>query len=688
MACAATTMTMKATTEKSRFRRYLPVLFGMTAFVFTLSIWQIATLEYNRNLYDEFETIAEELVQVADAELERYTDQLYAARGLYRASDFVNRREWNEFIDSLNTEERTPGVRVLEYVQRVAASELDEFVSSVREDGSLNGAGYPGFSVHPEQETDEYFVVTYLEPLAGNEAAFGFDLGSNPERREALELARDSDTHIASAPIKLVQADEQESAGFLIFLPVYEDYQAGMTIAQRRQELQGFVLGVYTASDILDLVIGGSNISQLRKVAVVVTDVGAAQRPEGLSELYESHADTEKLKMVISRQIDFGGRAWRFEMRPTFDFFDSVNVPNIILLSGILISLLVYWILNRFIALSGEEIRGLARFPSENPNPVLRVSSKDGVLIYANHSGAILLEDSDTRVGRRVPDFFWKNIQASVLSNQNRVLDVDHGDKIFSYVITPIVDAGYVNLYGREVTQERKVSQMKNEFVSLASHQLKTPVAEIRGYIDNMLSGITGKLNPKQEEYLLDMQDISSRNYRLISNLLNLSQIERGTVWMDIQAIGLEEIIGVVVKEYKGSILEKGLTFDFKKGDRDIVVLADKDKMIEALSNILNNAVKFTDKGSIVITVKSDGEYGYIEVSDSGKGMAEDLVARLFGKKPILSGTPVAGRGAGLGLYIANSLMELQHGGIVASSVVGKGSVFTIKIPLTKDGKL
>ena len=264
------------------------------------------------------------------------------------------------------------------------------------------------------------------------------------------------------------------------------------------------------------------------------------------------------------------------------------------------------------------------------------------------------------------------------------MFDIISGSKIFSFIVAPVVDAGYANLYGRDVTHERKIEQMKNDFVSLVSHQLKTPVAQMRGYVDNMLSGLAGELTDKQKQYLLDMEKISLRNYRLISNLLNLSQIERGIISMNIQQIKIGEIIDEVVQEYQQSAESKGLTMKFDKPESDIIVNADKDKIVEVLSNIINNAIKFTDKGSITVTIKSDDNYGVIEVKDTGSGMSEDILEHLFKKKEAFRGTPIVGGGSGLGLYIAKSFIEQQHGDIVATSTIHKGSTFIIKIPLAK----
>jgi len=232
-----------------------------------------------------------------------------------------------------------------------------------------------------------------------------------------------------------------------------------------------------------------------------------------------------------------------------------------------------------------------------------------------------------------------------------------------------------------DITERKKIEEMKSDFVSLVSHQLKTPVAGIRAGIENMLGGLSGDLTTKQKQYLQEMHEICTRNYRLVSDLLNISRIERGVLSVDIEPIKLREIVDLAVRDYRGSIKKKGLALNLEETDEGVVVLADRDKMVEVLSNVINNAVKFTDKGSISIKITREGKYGIVEVRDTGKGMHDEVLNNLFTKERALSGTPPSRGGAGLGLYIAKGFTEIQKGDITATSVIGEGSTFVLRIP-------
>jgi two-component system sensor histidine kinase ResE len=232
-----------------------------------------------------------------------------------------------------------------------------------------------------------------------------------------------------------------------------------------------------------------------------------------------------------------------------------------------------------------------------------------------------------------------------------------------------------------DITERKKVEQMKSDFVSFISHQLRTPVAGLMAYIDNMLEGIVGELNGKQIEYLTEMRDVCARGNRLIADLLNVSRLERGILVANINPVDLRSAVDIAVKEYGQSIKEKGLSLNIQEANRGIVVLADSDKLVEVLKNVIHNAYKFTKAGSISIEISSEGNQGIVKIKDSGIGMTEAMKKDLFKKEKVFGGAVAVGGGAGLGLYIAKGFMKLQGGDITVESDMGKGSTFIISLP-------
>ena len=236
----------------------------------------------------------------------------------------------------------------------------------------------------------------------------------------------------------------------------------------------------------------------------------------------------------------------------------------------------------------------------------------------------------------------------------------------------------------RDITERKRIEDIKSDLVSLVSDQLRTPVEEIEGHLDQMLTGLTGDLTAKQKRHLKEMQELSSQSLRVISNLLDMSAIERGVISLDIRPVELKKIVDLAIRGYDKRIKEKGLVLNLEEMDTEITVLADRDKMVEALRNLIDNAVKLTDEGSITIKTKGEKGFGIVEVADTGKGMSQDILDKLFGKEQIPGSSLISKNGFEPGLHVARKFIELQRGDISASSTIGRGSRFVLRIPSAK----
>jgi PAS domain S-box-containing protein len=203
-----------------------------------------------------------------------------------------------------------------------------------------------------------------------------------------------------------------------------------------------------------------------------------------------------------------------------------------------------------------------------------------------------------------------------------------------------------------DITERRHVEEMKKSLISVVSHQLKTPVGEINGYVENLLEGLAGELTPKQSEYLMDMREIGMNNYRLISDLLSISKIERGLTTAILDKMPLMEVVQLSLRDYENIMARKGLTLKLEGFEGTLEVMVDRDKLVETLRNLINNAIKFTDKGGLTFRVEVKDRVVLLHVKDTGKGISDTAMAQLFTQKRIL-GEEAGRAGAGLGLYVA-----------------------------------
>ncbi len=253
---------------------------------------------------------------------------------------------------------------------------------------------------------------------------------------------------------------------------------------------------------------------------------------------------------------------------------------------------------------------------------------------------------------------------------------------------TPVRDVNGEILYAMsvfgDITERKQIEEMKYSLISIVSHQLKTPVAEINGYIENMVDGLAGPLNARQKDYLMDMREIGMDNFRLISDLLSLSKIDRGLVAVNLEKCEIAAVVQMALRDYERTIQRKGLSLSKEGVPYGVFVTADRDKLVETLRNLVSNALKFTDKGGITLSARVVKGQVELKIADTGTGMSDAALAQLFSQKRVL-GTEASRAGAGLGLYVAKNFMKAQQGDIWVESEKGKGSCFTLSIPLAVD---
>lgn len=246
------------------------------------------------------------------------------------------------------------------------------------------------------------------------------------------------------------------------------------------------------------------------------------------------------------------------------------------------------------------------------------------------------------------------------------------------------VNLGYI-LTIHDVSKERELESMKLDFVSMAAHELRTPMTSIKGYLHIFLRNYKTILNPEQLNILDKINTASGRLVDLIEDLLNVARIERGTLVINPEPSELEEIVMGVVNEYAQQIKQKSLDFGIDLPSRPLPkIMADKARIAEVLNNILSNAITYTPSGGkIRIWVEVKEKELITNIGDSGPGIPREALNHLFTKFYRVAGTFGQGaKGTGLGLYICKSIIERHHGRIWAESQVGEGSIFSFSLPI------
>ena len=235
----------------------------------------------------------------------------------------------------------------------------------------------------------------------------------------------------------------------------------------------------------------------------------------------------------------------------------------------------------------------------------------------------------------------------------------------------------------------KELDQMKSEFVSIASHQLRSPLTSIRGYASMLLEGSYGKLSKKASDAINRILDSSAYMASSIEDYLNVSRIEAGNMKYELSNFSLKVEVEQVADNKRKEAMKEGLLITFKSNlTKQGIITADIGKTRQIIHNLVNNAIKYTPRGTINIFVHDDTKKKkiYVDIIDSGIGIQSDEIDDIFGKfERAHNANQTNVTGTGLGLFVARKMALKMNGDVTAESKgVGHGSTFRLEMPLVK----
>ncbi|WP_026858776.1 two-component system histidine kinase PnpS [Jeotgalicoccus psychrophilus] len=279
-----------------------------------------------------------------------------------------------------------------------------------------------------------------------------------------------------------------------------------------------------------------------------------------------------------------------------------------------------------------------------------------------------------------IEDNVKRHDEAHIYFPEERILDVH---------IAPYYSQGWQQrgaiIVLHDITDIRRLEKMRSEFVANVSHELKTPITSVKGFAETLLSGdVPDETTAKQ--FMQIIYDESERLNRLITDLLELSKIEKQAMPLNITEVNLNEIIGNSTQTISKFARDKNITLHLPSDENPIYVEADEDRLGQIVLNLVANAVNYTsDNGDIYIDAEERSSKVVLTVRDTGMGIPEEALDRLFERfYRVDKARSRHSGGTGLGLAIVKHLVESHEGKIYVKSVEGVGSTFTVELPKTQ----
>ena len=651
-----------------------------------------------------FQELVDSVSLEVDAEFNKSLSELAAIKGFIEATESMTLAKFRTFASAL--ENANWSVNALGFIKKVSADEVAEFDRmmslQINDDFSLESSG-PG---------PDFLPVAFTYPETVGVLNPGEDLLNHPTYTPLMNRAELERKIVVSPPVPSA-SDPHDQAVVLVFTPVFKPAADPFAAP----ELRGFGTGVYRVADFLAGPVERAGLGDIGFRVVDIADDGEANEvfpiPNGNTS--ENWNDAGSFVSTLS----LAGRNWQLEFNKP-DGYGLNNIESrlwaIVLSAGLVITLLATVSMYSLIA-DRQTAQSRLQMLTSRMNilldsaleSILLVGADDRI-VWANRSYASVFgfKDPDsivgsewesTRLGAGVKfENSRKYLRRLSEINNNRELAVTSEDvqiispeaRTLSMTSAPAksADSEYLGRLWvfRDVTKEREVDRSKSEFISMVSHELRTPLTSLTGFIELVLDGAGGEVNPKMERLLKTAHANGARLSRLVSDILDISRLESGNLTLEMNEVSLQGLLPELVEAMAPQFEEMQFDVTVKFPPKLRAVWADRERCAQVFSNLLTNALRYTPEGgTISVSGKQVGDQVEVCVRDTGVGIHPENQARIFDKFVRLSGDGRRPPGStGLGLAITKTLVGLQGGSIRLESEYGKGSAFTISLPVAE----
>jgi PAS domain S-box-containing protein len=660
---------------------------------------------------------------VTEGRLRTYASSLSGFSGLFAASDYVSQEEFAHYYNSLNLSKNAPGLQSIIYITAVNDKDINSYLAMQRK----NNNGVPA-TISRKTTQQNHYVLTYT--ATGSSPSIGLDLTSIPGREALYTEALNTKDIYGSGTVTVpgVTGTSKPYKGFFMITPVSSPLQP-----------KGIVNAVLKYEVFFDNLFGDTGLAD--NVDIKITDGTNG------STVFESYNRAQKESYTNVESLPIANRTWQVAITADKSFGigeSQTRLPMVMIFVGqafslfLLLLFLSQWRARKQALDLADTItqdlqveRNKAVANDRNQRAIL-ASIGDGVFAVDTHERLTLLnpaaqeisgvleEDSlgkpygevlrfELEHSGKVNDQFIKKAlkgQLASMSNHTVLVREDGKQVPVADSAAPIHDArgkviGAIVVF-RDVSTDYELEKAKSEFVSLASHQLRTPLSAVNWYGEMLLNGDAGKLNKGQHEYIKEIFEGSQRMVELVNSLLDVSRLEVGKLANQPVPTSMADLINSLEKELETSVQAKKLHIT-KDIEPIAKINADPKQLRMVVQNLMSNAAKYTsDKGSISIVLReakpkdlrtaglhTTEPHLLFEVKDDGYGIPKNEQAKIFGK--LFRADNVRSldvEGTGLGLYIVKGVVKKMGGQVWFDSEEGVGTTFFVVLPFNpKHGK-
>lgn len=581
------------------------IILALSALI-TLAAWHISNTSVMQTAELRFRYQTEDIVSAIKERMLEQEVALWGGVGLFEASEQVTRDEWFHYVESLQLGKYLPGLQGYGYAEFVSPEDRADFVNRIRKEG------FPEFDIKPSGKRDLYSSIIFLEPFRDrNLRAFGYDMWSEPTRREGMIRARDTGAPAMSGMVTLVQeTDSDVQRGFLLYLPVYRKAMPTKTAAERRAAIKGYVYSPFRIKDLMHGILGKGDT----EIDFRIYD---GESISGESIMYDSAGNysggpnTNSSQFSLSSRVVVGGHPWTLVFRSRDGFIPAgdANEPLMVAGVGIVIDILLFLTI---LSLSNQRRR------------------------------AQLLANTMTSKLRQAKEMAESAAEAELVL---RMTAQKSNEKL------------------------KAANQGLMRFASIVAHDLRAPLKRIEAFVGILGNEYADGLDDDGRDLLSRITRASTRMRGMLDSMHEYSKCSNLT--LEGKTVCLEAVVKNALDNLNPDLVDCEIKLDFTQA---CWVKGDVNLLAHVVQNLLSNSIKFRSEAGPVIIFRAraiDADYVELEVTDNGIGIEQEYADRVFEMFTRLHGEDEY-EGTGIGLAICKKIIT-DHGGDISIDAAHKG---------------